>query len=83
MLGGPELEDYVKFLGWDANTYIMADLIDTVRENTAVYIGSKSEDRKVPTFDPYPRPDTQKVKPKQSLDDFAGGLATLFGPGHI
>lgn len=83
-LGGPELEDYSRYLNWDTTTYVLADLIDVVRENTAVFVGANSEGHKMPEFDPYPRPDHQKVQsPKASLDNFANNLITMFGPGHI
>lgn len=79
--GGSELKDYQKFIGWDANTYAIADLIDAVSYNTIVLMAvNASDDKNVPDFEPYPRPGVESTQaPVQTLDDFARGLAGMFG----
>ena len=80
-LGGPELKDYSKFMGWDANTYVMADLIDAVNQSSALFVGANTENNKVPDITPYPRPGKTPDKPTETLDDFGSKLKSLFGPG--
>jgi len=81
-LGGPELKDYTKWIGWDANTYLLADLYDAIQQNSALLIAVNSDKHEVPEIPPYPRPSDKPVeKPTQSLDDFASKLVSLFGPG--
>lgn len=82
-LGGPELKEYSKYLGWDASVYTLADLIDAVNLNTHTLTSINSpEGAKLPEFKPYPRPDFEEVEEKKpSLDDFAGKLFNMFGPG--
>ena len=78
--GGSELKDYQKFIGWDANTYLMADMIDAVSLNTLIIMSALSDGKNVPEFEPYPRPGVGKTTaPAQTLDDFARGLAGMFG----
>lgn len=78
--GGSELKDYQKYFGWDSNSYVLADLIDAVNINTLTLVASNS-DGKAPDFEPYPRPGSadKPETPVQSLDDFARGLAGMFG----
>jgi hypothetical protein len=80
-LGGPELKDYSKFLGWDANTYVMADMIDAVNQSTAIFVGANNENNKVPDITPYPRPGRTPDKPTETLADFGTTLKNLFGNG--
>jgi hypothetical protein len=84
-LGGSELKDYSKYLGWNAGVYTLADLIDAVNINTRTLQAINSpEGTQLPEFKPYPRPDFEEVeKPAaaSSLDDFAGKLFNMFGPG--
>lgn len=85
MQGGPELKDYSKFIGWDANTYILADLIDAVHYQSAIVIAANSENHEVPDIPPYPRPgDKEEIKPPtETLANFGDKLINLFGPGII
>jgi hypothetical protein len=85
-LGGPELKDYGKFIGWDADTYVLADLIDAMNQNTATIIAINSpEGSKPPETVIYPRPgvETASAKPTETLEDFGSKLAAMFGPGNI
>lgn len=84
-LGGPELKDYGKYIGWNADTYVLADLVDAMNQNTAMVISVYSEQGSTPP-EPiiYPRPGQQvKTQPTESLADFGNKLAGLFGPGNI
>ena len=80
-LGGPELKDYSQYLGWDANTYVMADLIDAVNQHSAYFVGANSPNNKVPEVTPYPRPGQTPNKPTETLADFGTTLKNLFGSG--
>lgn len=81
LLGGPELKDFSKFIGWDAIAYLLADLIDAVNQSSAIYVGSNSPTNKVPDITPYPRPGKAPDKPSESLADFGNTLKSLFGSG--
>lgn len=82
-LGGSELEDYAPYIGWELTHTMMADLSDQIQLLTNVYRAVNSENRKVAELEPYPRPSTKKIeKPSASLDNFAGNLLSMFGPGH-
>lgn len=77
-LGGPELKDYARWLNWDADTFILADIFDAIQINTNAFVGANSQGNQMPEFKPYPRPTDKAVeKPKSSLDDFANTLITL------
>ena len=84
-LGGPELKDYYPYIGWDATTYVIADLIDELRVSNYYFLMANADDKakaKIEEPKPYPRPGHKQVEsPKRSLDDFAGTLINLFGPG--
>lgn len=80
-LGGSELKDYSRYLDWNATTYVIADLIDAVNQNSAYLIGINSDGNKMPDVPPYPRPGHETTKPKSSLDDFVGGQLIQLFPG--
>jgi hypothetical protein len=84
-LGGPELKDYCKFIGWHADTYVLADLVDAMNHNTATVIAVNSDAQsKAPEPLIYPRPgETPSTQPTETLADFGNKLSTLFGPGNI
>lgn len=83
-LGGPELQDYAPYIGWDQTHAMMADLSDQIQLLTNAYQAVNSENHKMAELDPYPRPQTKKIKkPSESLDNFAGKLMNMFGPGNI
>jgi hypothetical protein len=67
--GGPE------FLGWGNDRYMMADLIDAIRELIYVQVASKSKKKPQPPK-PYERPDT-RVKTKKS-NNFAAMARAAF-----
>lgn len=77
-MGGPELKDYIKFIGWDAKAYILADIADAIQMDMNVTLAANSKDHKLPELQPYPRPSDKKVeKPSAKLEDFAGTLLNL------
>jgi hypothetical protein len=85
-LGGPELKDYGKFIGWDADTYVLADLIDAMNNSTATLVAINTpEGSKPPEPVIYPRPgiETASAQPTETLDDFGSKLAAMFGSGNI
>lgn len=79
--GGPELESYSRYIGWDANSYILADVVDAVNSNTSSFIAANSSGNNVPELKPYPRPGQGEDKPTPvaSLDDFVGGKLMQLG----
>lgn len=84
-LGGPELKNYQPYFGFDMTANVIADLIDTVREQTLTIMSVNAPPgHKLPELHPYPRPGMNKVKidePKESLADFGSKLIGLFGAG--
>lgn len=85
MLGGPELKDYSRFIGWDATTYVVADLVDAMNLNTKILIDINSE-KASPDVVLYQRPGempSTTVQPTETLDDFGNRLRMMFGPGNI
>lgn len=88
-LGGPELKDHMRFIGWDASTDVLADIYDAINANTRTIMAIVSEDEsKIPDIPHYPRPgdDTPEVKeekPKPSLEDFGAQLRGLFAAGNL
>ena len=83
-LGGPELEDYAPYIGWDSTHSMLADLSDQIQFLTNAYQAVNTESHKMMDLDPYPRPNLKKIKkPSTSLDDFASNLINIVGPGNI
>lgn len=89
-LGGPELKDHIRFVGWDANSDILADLIDAVNAQSHLHMSINTPTEKkheIPELDPYPRPGVEEVKtpepPKQSLEDFGMQLRSMFAAGNL
>lgn len=83
-LGGPELEDYTPYIGWDLTHSMLADLNDQVQFLINMTQAINSENHQMAEIDPYPRPNLKKIKkPSQSLDDFAANLINIIGPGNI
>src|SRR5690606_4615757 len=54
--GGPE------FLGWGADRYLMAALIDAVNQNTFAFVSANSKKKKPKPPQPVPRPSVQESK---------------------
>lgn len=89
-LGGPELKDHIRYVGWDANSDILADLFDALNQQTRHQILANTPPEKqknVPEIEPYPRPGIGEVKqpepPKQSLADFGTQLRMMFAAGNL
>lgn len=81
-LGGPELQNYSRYIGWDTNTGVLADLIDTVNQlsMTVVSLVAEGQD-KLPEVPSYPRPGTDvkpNEQPQETLDDFGAKLRMMF-----
>lgn len=83
-LGGPELEDYAPYIGWEHTHTMLADMSDQIQLLTNLYQAVNSEKHEVAELDAYPRPNLKKIKkPSQSLDDFASQLVNIIGPGNF
>lgn len=56
----------IQFLGWDTDRYLLAQLIDSVRENTWAFVAANSKKRpKQPQ--PIPRPEKNVTKKKNQF----------------
>lgn len=63
------LRDQEDAFGWDNQTYLMATLIDAVRENTFVYMQSQTK-KKLKPFEPVKVPGLEERKPKPQENSF-------------
>ncbi|MFI9786817.1 hypothetical protein ACIHEI_25430 [Kitasatospora sp. NPDC051984] len=70
-------------LGWDAQTYVLADLVDAVQALTHVQVAKGAKNpRSVERPKPYPRPYAKKSRrPTGASSPFAQALAREVGEG--
>lgn len=61
-------------MGWDQDRYMMATLIDSIRENTYVTLAAAGGKKKPKKPEPYPRPE-RKLAAKRSPHSFAAQVA--------
>lgn len=74
-------EDYHRFLGWDTNAAIGADIFDAIYANTRMT--GMWEKNKVPDFPPYPnRPAPPKEKKKLTVRDLFNKFQKAGAPVH-
>ncbi|MFF4815089.1 hypothetical protein ACFY2K_10930 [Kitasatospora sp. NPDC001309] len=69
-------------LGWDARTYVLADLVDAVQALTHVQVAKASKNpRSVERPTPYPRPYAKKPRRPAGTSPFAAALQREVGEG--
>ncbi|MFF2619832.1 hypothetical protein [Kitasatospora sp. NPDC058046] len=69
-------------LGWDARTYVLADLVDAVQALTHVQVAKASKNpRSVERPKPYPRPYAKRTGRQAGTNPFAQALAREVGEG--
>ncbi|WP_344339113.1 hypothetical protein [Kitasatospora putterlickiae] len=69
-------------LGWDARTYVLADLVDAVQALTHVQVAKASKNpRSVERPKPYPRPYAKHTGRPSGTNPFAQALAREVGEG--
>jgi len=54
-----------QFREWDGTMYMLANVVDAIKENTHVFVSANSK-RKPPAFKPMPRPETKKAKKRDN-----------------
>jgi hypothetical protein len=50
-----------QFRGWDMHTYLLAQIIDSIRENTHTFVSANSK-KKPKAPEPFPRPEKKRQK---------------------
>ncbi|MFJ1756013.1 hypothetical protein [Kitasatospora sp. NPDC088134] len=69
-------------LGWDARTYVLADLVDAVQALTHVQVAKSAKNpRTVERPKPYPRPYAKKARKAAGTSPFAAALQREVGEG--
>ncbi|MGW3177754.1 hypothetical protein ACWDD9_00625 [Kitasatospora sp. NPDC001119] len=69
-------------LGWDARTYVLADLVDAVQALTHVQVAKASKNpRSVEKPSPYPRPYAKKSRRPTGTNPFSAALQREVGEG--
>ncbi|MFJ7909022.1 hypothetical protein [Kitasatospora sp. NPDC096204] len=69
-------------LGWDARTYVLADLVDAVQALTHVQVAKASKNpRAVESPKPYPRPYAKRNSRPTGTSPFAAALQREVGEG--
>ncbi|MBO1414459.1 hypothetical protein [Streptomyces sp. FH025] len=69
-------------LGWDARTYVLADLVDAVQALTHVQVAKAAKNpRTVEKPSPYPRPYAKKSRRPTGTSPFAAALQREVGEG--
>ncbi|MFD4397859.1 hypothetical protein [Kitasatospora sp. NPDC058478] len=69
-------------LGWDARTYVLADLVDAVQALTHVQVAKASKNpRTVERPKPYPRPYAKRTGRQTGASPFAAALQREVGEG--